>query len=106
MSKTKKVAKTPPTPLTHLEVVAGCVNGDDTVLSCLIPPADAELRGLLEGTGSVMGFSEESIITSSRRVMAAGYGNGKEMPYDDESLAASAFALGFVTAARLFGGVR
>lgn len=103
--KLAKSSKTPPAPLTQLEVVAACVNGDDTVLSCLLPPADAELRGLFKGTGSVAGFSEKTILTSTRRVMAAGY-PVDQLAHDEAALASSAFALGFMVAARLFGGVR
>lgn len=92
-----------PGALSQLQVIAACVNADDTMLSALIPHADAELPGLFAGTGSVMGFADESIHASACRVRRRGYSEESD---DDSSLTASAFALGFVVAARLFGGVR
>jgi len=96
----------PPTlPPSQLDVLTFVVSGDDQVLQPLIPFADAELRNLFEGpNGTVMGFSEEAIHASAIRVLHRST-RAAEMR-DEPALAASAFSLGFMLAARLFGGVQ
>ncbi|MGE0359668.1 MAG: hypothetical protein AB7H93_16555 [Vicinamibacterales bacterium] len=95
----------PALPPSQLEVLRFAVDGDDQVLSMLMPYADAELRNLFngDGNGPVAGFSERAIHASTIRVLHRSH----EAEYRDEpALASSAFALGFMVAARLFGGVR
>jgi len=96
----------PSLPPSQLDVLTFAVEGDDQILSVLIPYADAELRNLFHGAGNgtVMGFSEEAIHASAIRVLYRSHPDAEMR--DEPALASSAFALGFMTAARLFGGVR
>ncbi|MEZ5290153.1 MAG: hypothetical protein R2745_03645 [Vicinamibacterales bacterium] len=91
-------------PVSQLEVLAACLAGDDLNLSAVLPYADAELPNLFEGTGTVMGFTQQAIHASTIRVLHAVCPDAEYR--DEQALTECGFALGFIVAARLFGGVR